>query len=131
MLLASGTLLFYTAMVVPVQIFMWDYTDQCNTFPTLFFDVLVDLFFLVSITRILQIIQHLIPKILRLQMEVVVPFFMGKLDVSDTYCDDIRVIARKYLASLTGFWFDFLTSLPWSVNDLYTLQVSFPPISHP
>ncbi len=48
MLLASGTLLFYTAMVVPVQIFMWDYSDPCNTFPTLSFDVLVDLFFMVS-----------------------------------------------------------------------------------
>jgi hypothetical protein len=47
MLLASGMLLFYTALVVPVQIFMWDYSDPCNKFPTLFFDVLVDLFFLV------------------------------------------------------------------------------------
>ena len=59
-------------------------------------------------------------------MEVVVPFFMGKLDVSDTYCDDIREIARNYVTSLTGFWFDFLTSLPWSFNDLYTLQVPIP-----
>ena len=48
MLLVSGTLLFYTAMVVPVQIFMWDYSNQCNMFPTLYFDVMVDLFFLVS-----------------------------------------------------------------------------------
>jgi hypothetical protein len=58
------------------------------------------------------------------QMEVVVPFFMGTLDVSDTYCDDYRKIAIKYLTSPSGFWFDFLTSLPWSFNDLYTIQVS-------
>ena len=47
MLFASGTLLFYTAMVVPVQIFLWDYSDQCNMFPTLYFDLVVDLFFMV------------------------------------------------------------------------------------
>ncbi len=57
-------------------------------------------------------------------MEVVVPFFMGTLDTSDTYCDDFRKIAINYLTSLTGFWFDFLTSLPWSLNDLYTIQVA-------
>jgi hypothetical protein len=51
MLFSSGTLLFYTAMVVPVQIFMWDYSDPCNTFPTLYFDVLVDLFFIVRFAR--------------------------------------------------------------------------------
>ena len=48
MLFVSGTLLFYTATVVPVQIFIWDYSDPCNMFPTLYFDVLVDLFFMVS-----------------------------------------------------------------------------------
>ena len=51
MLFTSGTLLFYTAMVVPVQIFLWDYSDQCNMFPTLYFDVLVDLFFVVRPSR--------------------------------------------------------------------------------
>jgi hypothetical protein len=49
MLFISGSLLFYTAMVVPVQIFMWDYSDPCTMFPTLYFDVLVDTFFMVSI----------------------------------------------------------------------------------
>ena len=48
MLFMSGTLLFYTAMVVPVQIFMWDYSDVCNKFPTLYFDVMVDFFFMVG-----------------------------------------------------------------------------------
>jgi hypothetical protein len=60
-------------------------------------------------------------------MEVAVPFFMGKLDVSDTYCDDYKKIAIQYLSSPSGFWFDFFTSLPWSFNDLYTLQATPPP----
>ena len=46
-LLVSGILLFYTALVSPVQICMWDYTDPCHTFPTLRFDVFVDCFFMV------------------------------------------------------------------------------------
>jgi hypothetical protein len=50
-LFTSGGLLFYTAMVVPVQIFLWDYSDPCNKFPTLYFDVLVDLFFMVRRSR--------------------------------------------------------------------------------
>jgi hypothetical protein len=48
MLFISGTLLFYTAMVVPVQIFLWDYSDPCNMFPTLYFDLFVDIFFVVK-----------------------------------------------------------------------------------
>jgi hypothetical protein len=44
----SGVSLLYTAVVVPAQIFLWDYSDSCNTFPTLAFDVAVDSFFLVS-----------------------------------------------------------------------------------
>jgi hypothetical protein len=54
---------------------------------------------------------------------------MGKLDVSDTYCDSIKEVAVSYITSLTGFWFDLLTSLPWSINDLYSLQVRQPPLA--
>jgi hypothetical protein len=45
----SGISLLYTAVVVPAQIFLWDYSDPCNTFPTLFLDVAVDSFFLVTL----------------------------------------------------------------------------------
>jgi hypothetical protein len=45
------------------------------------------------------------------------------MDVSEKYCDDFQVIATQYLSSLGGFWFDFVTSLPWAFNDLYTYQV--------
>jgi hypothetical protein len=50
---------------------------------------------------------------------------MGILDVSDTYCDNIKEIAVKYFTSFSGFWFDLITSLPWSFNDLYAHQVIF------
>lgn len=51
MLSISGLLLLYSAVVVPFQICIWDYSDPCNTFPTLLFDVVVDTFFLVRLVR--------------------------------------------------------------------------------
>jgi hypothetical protein len=51
MLCMSGILLVYTAVIVPVQLCLWSYDDPCNYFPTLFFDVFVDSFFLVSNTQ--------------------------------------------------------------------------------
>jgi hypothetical protein len=49
-LFLSGALLLYTALVVPIQILVWDYSDPCNKFPTLFFDVVADSFFLVTVS---------------------------------------------------------------------------------
>jgi hypothetical protein len=57
------------------------------------------------------------------QFEVATHFFQGRLDISDTYCDDIRTIAFKYFFSPRGFWFDCTTSLPWSINDFFSYQV--------
>ena len=48
MLFLSGALLLYTAIIVPVQICMWNYDDPCHIFPTLQFDIIVDTFFLVG-----------------------------------------------------------------------------------
>ena len=48
MMMMSAILLVYTAIVVPVQICIWSYDDPCNMFPTLPFDVAVDVFFLVA-----------------------------------------------------------------------------------
>jgi hypothetical protein len=64
--------------------------------------------------------------ILSLQAEVVIQFFMGTLDVADTYCDDVRRVSYHYLMAPTGFWLDIITSLPWSINDLYSSQVHDP-----
>jgi hypothetical protein len=46
-LFCSAALLLYTAVIVPVQICLWTYDDPCNAFPTLYFDVIVDTFFVV------------------------------------------------------------------------------------
>ena len=61
MLFLSGLLLFYTAIIVPVQLCLWSYDDPCNAFTTLYFDVLVDSFFLVI--RNLEL-----PKIVRAEL---------------------------------------------------------------
>ena len=48
-LFVSGTLLLYTAIISPAQVFLWEFKeDECNVFPTLYFDIFVDLFFMVS-----------------------------------------------------------------------------------
>ena len=59
------------------------------------------------------------------QFEIALQFVTGSMDLSETYCDDFKVISAKYLSSLSGFWFDTLTSIPWSFNDLYAYQVTF------
>ena len=48
MLIASAILLLYTAVIVPVQICMWTYDNPCKIFPTLYFDLFVDTFFMVA-----------------------------------------------------------------------------------
>jgi hypothetical protein len=140
MLFVSGVLLLYTAIIAPVQIFLWEFDDtKCNVFPTLYFDLVVDVFFLVMHVHILfdflvfdrclfsrNIEIVFILKTVwmgRLQAEIIVQFCTGSLDISETYCDDFRYVATKYLSSFGGFWFDFTTSLPWSFNDLYAYQV--------
>jgi hypothetical protein len=49
-MLMSFCLLLYTGVVVPIQVGLWDYDSPCNIFPTLYFDVFVDIFFLVRQT---------------------------------------------------------------------------------
>ena len=57
-------------------------------------------------------------------MEIVLQFCIGSMDISEKYCDDFRVISAQYISSFSGFWFDVVTSIPWSFNDLYAYQVS-------
>jgi hypothetical protein len=52
MLVASALFLLYTAVIVPVQLCLWTYDDPCEKFPTLYFDVIVDTFFLVTLSAI-------------------------------------------------------------------------------
>ena len=49
MVAVSGVLLLYTAGVVPVQLFLWNYDEACNAFPTIYFDLVVDTFFMVGV----------------------------------------------------------------------------------
>jgi hypothetical protein len=49
------------------------------------------------------------------------------VDISETYCDDYRIIGARYLLSPNGFGFDLVTSLPWSFNDLYAYKVVLSP----
>jgi hypothetical protein len=60
------------------------------------------------------------------QIEVMLQFFLGVTDKSEVYCDDIRLIALRNLTSLGGFWFDLITSIPWSYFDLDALWVRRP-----
>ena len=46
-LLLHAGLLVYTALVVPVQLSLWRDEDVCDPFPTLYFDTVIDSFFLV------------------------------------------------------------------------------------
>ncbi len=128
-LLISGFLLFYTAIIAPAQVFLWEFNDdECNSFPTLYFDVFVDSFFMVrSISvKIFILLQYRCPLLISscLQTEIVLQFFTGSVDLSEKYCDDIRVISTTYLTSFSGFCFDCMTSIPWSFNDLYSYQVT-------
>ena len=61
------------------------------------------------------------------QLEVVYQFFVGAFDETGTYVDDINTIAKKYVFAYNGFWFDVITSGPWSFLDLYSYQVSAVP----
>ena len=60
-----------------------------------------------------------------LQLEVVYQFFVGSFDETGTHIDDFGTIARVYVLSYSGFWFDTLTSIPWSFLDFYSYHVSF------
>jgi hypothetical protein len=127
MLFLSGSLLFYTAIIVPVQICLWSYDDPCNTFTTLYFDVIVDTFFLVKATsnarafpRCLWPAGFFLTSSFRsfIQVEAFTQFFLGYFEEDMTYQDDFLVSLRKNLSSISGFWFDCVTSIPWSYIDL-------------
>ena len=50
MMVFNALFLVYTGVVAPLQICLWSYEDPCNKFPTLYFDVFVDCFFLVELS---------------------------------------------------------------------------------
>jgi hypothetical protein len=69
LLFCSGSFLLYTAIIAPVQIFVWEFDDEkCNVFPTLYFDMCVDIFFLVRLPLLAFIIE--------LGRDLIVPWLM-------------------------------------------------------
>jgi hypothetical protein len=64
------------------------------------------------------------------QVEVFVQFFVGIYDHELEYVDDWRRVALAYLKSVFGFWFDSVTSIPWSFMDLHFYMVLSPDLPH-
>ncbi len=46
----SCALLAYTALFVPMQLSFWQTEDPCDVPPTLYFDMLVDCYFMVALS---------------------------------------------------------------------------------
>jgi len=104
MLFLTGLFLFYTAIIVPVQIFVWDYSDPCETYPSLRIDLFVDSYFL---------------------FDVFMQFVIGSFDDSQTLLSDLKLAAKRNFTSLGGFWFDCITSVPWSYLDYQAYLACF------
>ncbi len=56
-------------------------------------------------------------------MEAFVQFFLGRYSEDLTYEDDLLVSLQRNLTSVSGFWFDCVTSIPWSYMDLHQYLV--------
>ncbi len=56
---------------------------------------------------------------LLLQVEAFTQFFLGYYEEDMTYQDDFVVSLKRNLSSISGFWFDCVTSIPWSYMDLH------------
>ncbi len=67
-----------------------------------------------------------------MQVEAFARFFVGSFNVDMTYDDDLVSVAKKNVCSASGFWFDCITSIPWSYMDLvfYVVIPPFVPITH-
>ena len=131
----SGMLLLYTIAVAPVQIGFFRPTNNCDIFPTLFWDVAVDCFFVVrafAATRAraasaarasfgympcrgrasaARVSCGQVRWLARRQMEVVLQFGMGFYGEDGTYQDDLGTIAVRYVSSPFLFWFALLANL--------------------
>jgi hypothetical protein len=60
------------------------------------------------------------------QFEVLVQFFVAIYNEELQFIDDWRSIAIRNLMSISGFWFDSATSIPWSFMDLHFYLVQNP-----
>ncbi len=56
------------------------------------------------------------------QAEIILTFFIG-FHRNGLYIDSVSVISRRYVSSLSLFWFDVATSIPLSYVDIYYSKV--------
>ena len=91
-------LLVYCAFAVPIQLSFWNSDDPCVTYPTLRFDMFVDLCFM---------------------LEVVYDFFVGIVDRKGNYIDSLPRVAWMQFTNPWLFWFGMATSVPVSWIDYY------------
>ena len=63
-------------------------------------------------------------------MEAFSQFFLGYFNADMTYQDDLRVSVLRNLSSVSGFWFDCVTSIPWSYLDMHFYLVLSPFPAH-
>ena len=146
MLCICGVLLVYSAVIIPPQLCLWNYDDPCKMFPTLYFDVFVDSFFLVTESEVIAASDYTEVQNAKLnhngvksltwkrehcqacdaavgQVDIILQFFTGVHHEDLSYCDEWKSIALRNLRSVTGFWFDVVTSIPFSYLDIYFHQV--------
>jgi hypothetical protein len=57
------------------------------------------------------------------QVEAFAQFFLGYYAEDRTYKDDFCELLIKNISSISGFWFDCVTSIPWSYMDLHYFLV--------
>ena len=89
-------LLISTILIVPLELSFWIKDDMCAPSPTRGFNMAVDAFFL---------------------FDSLYRFAVGAVLPGGVYVDDPREVARLYLGSPGGFWFNFLTSIPFGWID--------------
>ena len=60
------------------------------------------------------------------QLEIVISFFVGYHDEDGIYIDNLGKVAKTYLGSFWLFWFDAITSIPFSLIDYRVAQATPP-----
>ncbi len=67
-----------------------------------------------------------------MQVEVTLQFFVGVYTEDLEYVDDWNKVVSKTLTSISGFWFDSFTSIPWSYLDLqlYAVLATYLALAH-
>jgi hypothetical protein len=62
------------------------------------------------------------------QVEAFSQFFIGYYKIDMTYEDNLAVCIARNLSSFSGFWFDCVTSIPWSYMDMHFYLVLICPL---